>query len=47
MRLYRRISLFLRIVWRVTDRYPDGTVFRMPIGLAWEVAGIVHPWRKP
>ncbi len=44
-RFCRRLRLFCELVWRVTDTYPDGTVFRMSVVLAWEVAGIIYPWR--
>lgn len=43
---YRRIRLFLSLVWRISDRHPDGSHVRMSAGLAWEVAGIIHPGRR-
>jgi len=39
----RRIWLFIRIVYRISDRHPDGSIVRMTPGLAWKVAGIMWP----
>jgi hypothetical protein len=37
----RRVWLFLRIVWRVWDRVPEGAL-RIQWSTAWAVAKIVH-----
>jgi len=37
VKLYRKIKLFLGIVWR-----PDWIGGRIAVSTAWEVAGIVH-----
>jgi hypothetical protein len=44
MNTIRRIWLFARIVYRISDRHPGGVVVRMNPRLAWNVAGII--WRK-
>jgi hypothetical protein len=44
-----RLSLFARIVWRVWDTYPDGSVYRISASTAWSVASDLHcdtPYRR-
>lgn len=41
MTLLRRIWLFARIVYRISDRHPYGSVVRMKPRLAWKVACII------
>jgi hypothetical protein len=41
--MIRRILLFLRIAYRISDRHPDGSIVRMGPRLAWKVAGIIWP----
>jgi hypothetical protein len=43
----RRIWLLVRIVYRISDRHPDGSVVRMKPSLAWDVAGGVWPDTEP
>jgi len=44
MNTIRRIWLFTRIVYRISDRHPGNVVVRMKPRLAWKVAGII--WGK-
>ena len=47
MNTIRRIWLFARIVYRISDTHPDGSIVRMAPRLAWKVAGIVWPDSEP
>lgn len=35
---YQAVRLFLAIVWRVWDEYPDGSHYRLSARTAWSVA---------
>ena len=44
MKHYRRVWLFVRIVWRVWEEpMPGYPPFRINPRLAWQVVCIVHP----
>lgn len=38
--VYRRVCLFLSIVWRVWDVRPDGSKYRISIRTAWSVSEV-------
>lgn len=43
--VFRRIRLFLGIVWRPDPGYPDECGMRLTIGKSWDIAKTLHPGR--